>query len=156
MPPISRRIARFRLFVCELKQRLGRAQTIDAVRRGTSVSRFTPEEIAHLQSQRLGRLATIGANGDLHVVPVGFRYNPEHDTIDIGGQATSRRPRSIATRCATAWLSWWTMSCRRGSRASSRCEGGKSGGSRWHQHRVELRARDPPDHSHLHRVHRCE
>ncbi|HKS70230.1 MAG TPA: PPOX class F420-dependent oxidoreductase, partial [Ktedonobacterales bacterium] len=42
-------------------------------------------EIAYLQSQRLGRLATVDAKGDLHVVPVGFRYNPEHDTIDIGG-----------------------------------------------------------------------
>jgi len=49
------------------------------------VSRFTPAEIAYLQGQRLGRLATVDAKGDLHVVPVGFRYNPEHDTIDIGG-----------------------------------------------------------------------
>jgi pyridoxamine 5'-phosphate oxidase family protein len=49
------------------------------------MSRFTPAEIAYLQSQRLGRLATVDAKGDLHVVPVGFRYNPEQDTIDIGG-----------------------------------------------------------------------
>ena len=49
------------------------------------MSRFTAEEIAYLQGQRLGRLATVDAKGDLHVVPVGFRYNPEHDTIDIGG-----------------------------------------------------------------------
>jgi pyridoxamine 5'-phosphate oxidase family protein len=49
------------------------------------MGRFTPEEIAYLQSQRLGRLATVNEKGDLHVVPVGFRYNPEHDTIDIGG-----------------------------------------------------------------------
>ena len=49
------------------------------------MNRFTPAEIAYLQSQRLGRLATANENGDLHVVPVGFRYNPEHDTIDIGG-----------------------------------------------------------------------
>jgi pyridoxamine 5'-phosphate oxidase family protein len=48
-------------------------------------SAFTPEEITYLQSQRLGRLATIGEQGELHVVPVGFRYNPEQDTIDIGG-----------------------------------------------------------------------
>lgn len=47
--------------------------------------RFTAEEIAYLQSQRLGRMATVNEKGDLHVVPVGFRYNPEHDTIDIGG-----------------------------------------------------------------------
>jgi len=49
------------------------------------MSRFTPEEAAYLQSQRLGRLATVNEKGDLHVVPVGFRYNPEQDTIDIGG-----------------------------------------------------------------------
>jgi pyridoxamine 5'-phosphate oxidase family protein len=49
------------------------------------MSRFTPEEVVYLQSQRLGRLATVNEKGDLHVVPVGFRYNPEHDTIDIGG-----------------------------------------------------------------------
>jgi pyridoxamine 5'-phosphate oxidase family protein len=49
------------------------------------MGRFTPQEIEYLQSQRLGRLATVNEKGDLHVVPVGFRYNPEHDTIDIGG-----------------------------------------------------------------------
>ena len=38
-----------------------------------------------MHSQRLGRLATIGEQGDLHVVPVSFRYNAEHDAIDIGG-----------------------------------------------------------------------
>ncbi len=49
------------------------------------MSRFTAAEIAYLQGQRLGRMATVNEKGDLHVVPVGFRYNPEHDTIDIGG-----------------------------------------------------------------------
>ena len=49
------------------------------------MSKFTDAEIAYLQSQRLGRLATVNEKGDLHVVPVGFRYNPEQDTIDIGG-----------------------------------------------------------------------
>jgi pyridoxamine 5'-phosphate oxidase family protein len=49
------------------------------------MSRFTPKEIEYLQSQHLARLATIGANGDLHVVPLAFRYNPDHDTIDLGG-----------------------------------------------------------------------
>ncbi len=49
------------------------------------MSRFTPAEIEYLRSQRLGRMATIDQKGDLHVVPVGFRYNPETDTIDIGG-----------------------------------------------------------------------
>jgi pyridoxamine 5'-phosphate oxidase family protein len=49
------------------------------------MSKFTPEEIAYLQSQRLGRLATVSEKGEPHVVPVSFRYNPEHDSIDIGG-----------------------------------------------------------------------
>jgi pyridoxamine 5'-phosphate oxidase family protein len=49
------------------------------------MSKFTPEEIAYLQSQRLGRLATVSEKGEPHVVPVSFRYNPEQDSIDIGG-----------------------------------------------------------------------
>jgi pyridoxamine 5'-phosphate oxidase family protein len=49
------------------------------------LSRFTQSEIEYLRSQRLGRLATLDSRGDLHVVPVGFRYNPDTDTIDIGG-----------------------------------------------------------------------
>ena len=44
---------------------------------------FTAEEIAYLQSQRLARIAT-AANGQPHVVPLAFRYNPETDTIDVG------------------------------------------------------------------------
>jgi pyridoxamine 5'-phosphate oxidase family protein len=49
------------------------------------MGRFTPQEIAYLQGQRLGRLATVNERGDLHVVPISFRYNPEDDTIDLGG-----------------------------------------------------------------------
>lgn len=49
------------------------------------MSKFTPEEIGYLQSQRLGRLATVSQKGEPHVVPVSFRYNPEHESIDIGG-----------------------------------------------------------------------
>ncbi len=49
------------------------------------MSVFTEKEIEYLSTQRLGRLATIDSAGNPHVVPVGFRYNPETDTIDIGG-----------------------------------------------------------------------
>ena len=49
------------------------------------MSVFTPAEISYLQSQRLGRIATVSPNGQPHVVPVGFRYNPDQDTIDVGG-----------------------------------------------------------------------
>lgn len=57
------------------------------------MSSFTPKEIAYLQSQRLGRLATVGPDGQPHVVPVGFRYNPELDTIDIGGHDFAKRKK---------------------------------------------------------------
>jgi len=48
-------------------------------------SSLTPAEIAYLQSQRMARIATVGADGQPHVVPVAFRYNPETKSIDIGG-----------------------------------------------------------------------
>ncbi len=59
------------------------------------MSVFTTPEIEYFGSQRLGRLATVGNDGNPHVVPVGFRYNPETDTIDIGGHdiAASRKWR---------------------------------------------------------------
>jgi pyridoxamine 5'-phosphate oxidase family protein len=58
-----------------------------------NASAFTPAEIAYLQSQRLGRLATVGPDGQPHVVPVGFHYNPELDTIDIGGHDFAKRKK---------------------------------------------------------------
>jgi pyridoxamine 5'-phosphate oxidase family protein len=49
------------------------------------MSAFTQKEIEYLEEQRLGRLATVDVEGGPHVVPVAFRYNPEFDTVDIGG-----------------------------------------------------------------------
>ena len=51
---------------------------------------FTEKEIEYLESQRLGRLATVGPDGAPHNVPVGFRYNPSLGTIDIGGHALGK------------------------------------------------------------------
>ena len=51
---------------------------------------FTDKEIAYLTSQRLGRLATVGADGGPHSVPVGFHYNTALDAIEIGGHALGR------------------------------------------------------------------
>ena len=47
---------------------------------------------------QLGRIATVGADGTPHVVPVGFIYNAARDTIDIGGHelARSKKFRDIA------------------------------------------------------------
>jgi len=57
------------------------------------LSVFTQAEIDYLVSQRLGRLATVGVDGHPHVVPVGFRYNDELDTIDIGGHEFAKRKK---------------------------------------------------------------
>src|SRR6266508_3443342 len=57
------------------------------------MSVFTQAEITYLNSQILGRLATVGPSGEPHVVPVGFRYNAELETIDIGGHDFAKRKK---------------------------------------------------------------
>jgi hypothetical protein len=67
------------------------------------MSIFTPAEKVYLQSQRLGRLATVGPDGQPHVVPVGFRY-PEMFRIKpkriiswgIEGEGSPANARSVA------------------------------------------------------------
>jgi pyridoxamine 5'-phosphate oxidase family protein len=54
------------------------------------MSVFTRAEVEYLQGQRVGRLATVGAGGEPHVVPVGFHYNAELETIDIPGWGMGR------------------------------------------------------------------
>jgi pyridoxamine 5'-phosphate oxidase family protein len=51
---------------------------------------FSARELEYLATQQLGRLATAQPDGTLQVSPVGFRYNPETATIDIGGFVMSR------------------------------------------------------------------
>jgi PPOX class F420-dependent enzyme/OxyR family protein len=46
---------------------------------------FTDAEIEYMGRITLARLATIGADGRPHVIPLTYRYNPEEDAIDIGG-----------------------------------------------------------------------
>ena len=56
------------------------------------MSVFTEEEREYLLSGvRLGRLATVGSYGTSHVVPTAFRYNPGHDSIDIGAHEFAKR-----------------------------------------------------------------
>ena len=58
-----------------------------------AMSAFSDAEIEYLGSQRLGRLATVGNDGMPHVVPVAFRYNPDADSIDIGGHDFAKRKK---------------------------------------------------------------
>jgi pyridoxamine 5'-phosphate oxidase family protein len=57
------------------------------------VDGLTDIDIAYLQSQPLGRLATSGRDGRPHVVPVGVFYNSEHGTVDIGGYRFGERKK---------------------------------------------------------------
>ena len=55
------------------------------------MSAFSVAELAYLTGQRrLARIATAGKDGTPHVVPVGFSFNAEHDSIDIGGHDFER------------------------------------------------------------------
>src|SRR5260370_7544440 len=71
-----------------------------------TMSNFTPAEIEYLNNQRLGRLATVNAAGEPHVVPVGFRYNAEFDSIDIGGHnfGKSRKYRDAIRHGVVAFV----------------------------------------------------
>jgi pyridoxamine 5'-phosphate oxidase family protein len=46
---------------------------------------FTEAELSYLESQPLGRLATVQPDGSPQVSPIGFSYNAENGTIDVGG-----------------------------------------------------------------------
>lgn len=55
------------------------------------MSVFTEAELRYLAGGRqLGRIATVGADGTPHVVPVGWIYNAARDTIDVGGHELER------------------------------------------------------------------
>jgi pyridoxamine 5'-phosphate oxidase family protein len=62
-----------------------------------SASTLTPAQITYLATQRLGRLATAGADRRPHVVPTSFRYNAELAAVDIGGHhvATTKKYRDV-------------------------------------------------------------
>jgi pyridoxamine 5'-phosphate oxidase family protein len=48
---------------------------------------FTDAEIEFLNSQRLGRLATVGADDMPHVMPVAVFYDPDAEALVIGADA---------------------------------------------------------------------
>jgi pyridoxamine 5'-phosphate oxidase family protein len=50
------------------------------------MSVFSEAELRYMAGGRqLARIATVGADGTPHVVPVAFIYNAARDSIDIGG-----------------------------------------------------------------------
>ena len=62
------------------------------------MSAFTDEELRYLRGERrLARLATVGKDTTPHVTPVGWTYNAELGTIDIGGHdlANTKKYRDV-------------------------------------------------------------
>lgn len=60
---------------------------------------FREAELRYMAGgKQLGRLATVGADGTPHVVPVAWIYNAVRDTIDIGGGelAETKKFRDVA------------------------------------------------------------
>ena len=97
------------------------------------MSAFTETEIEYLSGQRLGRLATVDAEGRPHVVPVAFRYNAELDAVDIGGHnfAGSKKFRDVGKTGRAAFVvddvlpPWRARGIEVRGRAEVRSEGGK-------------------------------
>jgi pyridoxamine 5'-phosphate oxidase family protein len=98
---------------------------------------FTDAEIEYLSGQRLGRLATVTAKNEAHVVPTGFRVGDDHATIEVGGHdLAARRPlylRNIETNPSVAFVvddlastdPWTPRGVTVRGRAEIRTEGGE-------------------------------
>lgn len=98
-----------------------------------TLSKFTEAELQYLQSQRIGRLATVNQRGAPQVAAVGFRYNPELDTIDIGGydMDNTQKFRNVARNELVSLLvddvlpPWKTRSLEIRGRAEALPDGGQ-------------------------------
>jgi len=69
---------------------------------------FSDAELAYLTGERrLGRLATVDATGQPHVVPIGmWRHNPKFGTIDISGHnfAATKKFRNVKAAPKAAFV----------------------------------------------------
>ncbi|MGH2532416.1 MAG: PPOX class F420-dependent oxidoreductase [Thermomicrobiales bacterium] len=67
---------------------------------------FTEQERAYLAESRLGRLATADRDGRPHVVPTGFRFDPDAGVIMIGGHdvAATKKFRDVQANPHAAFV----------------------------------------------------
>lgn len=61
------------------------------------MTELTDAQIRYLAGQRLGRIATAGADHRPHVVPTSFRYDADLGVIDCGGHGveTTKKYRDV-------------------------------------------------------------
>jgi pyridoxamine 5'-phosphate oxidase family protein len=105
------------------------------------MSAFTDREIAYLQGQLLGRLATVGADGTPHVVPVGYTLAVDRGTLEIGGirLGASKKFRDIRRNPRVAFVvddlesidPWRPRGVEVRGRAETFDEGGERFGEGW-------------------------
>ncbi len=65
------------------------------------MSAFSEDELGYLVGERrLARMATVGADGTPHVVPVGWSFNADVDAIEVGGRdfAHTKKFRDVRRR----------------------------------------------------------
>lgn len=81
---------------------------------------FTDKELQYLSTQLLGRLASVQPDGTLQINPVGFAWNAERGTFDIGGRdmGSSRKFRNVRSNERVAFVvddlpsrDPWTVRC---------------------------------------------
>jgi pyridoxamine 5'-phosphate oxidase family protein len=99
---------------------------------------FTQQQREYLSGALLGRLATIGKDGQPHVVPTGFIFNETDGTIAVGGHALERtkkfrdardRPQVALVVDDIASTSPWRV---RGMEIRGRAEVHRDGGEALH------------------------
>jgi pyridoxamine 5'-phosphate oxidase family protein len=81
---------------------------------------FTDAEIEYLQSQRLGRLATLTPEGNLQNSPVGFQLDEQSGVINVFGRSlgNTRKFHNVAANGKVAFVvddivsfSPWVVRC---------------------------------------------
>jgi pyridoxamine 5'-phosphate oxidase family protein len=67
---------------------------------------FSRAQIDYLKSQRLGRLATLRPDGTLQNNPVGFSFDEDQGTIDIGGfnMGNSQKYKNVVANGQVAFV----------------------------------------------------
>jgi pyridoxamine 5'-phosphate oxidase family protein len=104
-------------------------------------STFTDAEIEYLNTQPLGRIATVDADGRPHVIPVGVWYDPDADSIVVGatgGMQSSKKFRDARQHPDVAFVvddlasvdPWSPRGIEVRGRAETHTEGGEAVGER--------------------------
>lgn len=105
------------------------------------MSTFTEAEVEYLNSQTLGRVATVGPSGRPHVTPVAIFYDPETEDIVIGSHtdlAASKKFRDAQRRSEVAVViddlavlgPWTPRGIEVRGRAETHTDGGEEVGKR--------------------------